>query len=225
MKRDCNEMGKLITGYVDRELDSRNLSEVETHLGECPSCRERYESERQVKELLRERTGTVKAPTELRNRIRRRLQREAKTSPSIREFLRTYFAFHPGLSMATAVALLLLVSMPAYFAYVHKGDLNSAGTEAVVVDLSGEIVCIDCAVMLRAHANEQTTIQRLTKEHERGLHQPGILTSEGKILGILRTGKGLELLEMPSHSKNKVKIRGVIYPQAQLIEVRSYQII
>jgi len=228
MGRQCSEVERLITGYVDQELDPKGRLKVEHHLEECVQCRHQYEAERRLKALLRQRVHTVKAPAELRNRIRRRLRREARTTPSLIELLRSYFTFHPALSMATAVALFLVVAMPTYFAFVHNPfaeDSAVAAASGEIVDLSGEIVCVDCAVLLRAHAQDSGTVERVRKEHDLGLHHPGLMTRNGEIYGFLHTGKGLDLLNMPSHGGGKVRIHGVIYPRAHLIEVRSYQII
>lgn len=228
MKNKCEQMETLITAYIDQELEKKAAANVEDHLEACAPCRERYEAEAEVKRMLRERVQPVSAPPELRARIRRRLQRDTQANRSVWEALRSYFALRPAASIAVAIALLVLVIVPSYLAFVHNPFTEGAqvaSAEGQVVDLFGEIVCVDCAVMLRAHVSDESTIARVKQEHDRGLHHPGLMTAKGEIYNFLHTGKGLELLQVPSHGGEKVKIHGVVFPQSRLIEVRSYQII
>lgn len=230
MVQDCDSMTHLITGLVDQELEGSQLGQVEHHLEKCSLCRERYEAERRLKALVHEHVQPVAAPADLRDRIRRRLDRESRRAPSLLDALRSNFALHPGLSMAMAAVLLLLVVLPSYFAFVRKpfagGRVLAISKSGHVVDITGEIICIDCAILLRAHAADEATVARLAKEHESGLHHPGLLIGDGQIYDLLRTGKGLDLLlKMPSHEGEHVSIHGVVYPEERLIEVDSYQLI
>jgi mycothiol system anti-sigma-R factor len=141
-------MTHLITGFVDQELEGSQLGQVEHHLGKCSLCRERFEAERRLKALVQEHVQPVAAPADLRDRIRRRLDRESRRTPSLLDALRSNFSLHPGLSMAMAAALLLLVVLPSYFAFVRKplaGDrVLAIAKSGQVVEITGEIIARSC---------------------------------------------------------------------------------
>jgi mycothiol system anti-sigma-R factor len=64
----CKEAVERLWSYLDRQLDQRQQTEVEQHLGLCRHCCGELEFARQVREKLAE-TGTEQLPTDTRSRL------------------------------------------------------------------------------------------------------------------------------------------------------------
>lgn len=60
--KNCAEIDPLMTPYVDGETDPETRRAVETHLVDCPPCRERAEAEQVARRLVRERAATLVGP-------------------------------------------------------------------------------------------------------------------------------------------------------------------
>lgn len=43
MTESCEEIRELMSGYLDNELDADQTARLETHLAQCPSCRDELE--------------------------------------------------------------------------------------------------------------------------------------------------------------------------------------
>ena len=100
----CNTAQALINGYVDRELDIRETTEVERHLNDCDPCKSIYQNQLALRSALRDRALYFDAPADLRKRIRASLQIQAKTISSPQ-------GFRWGWSlMAACLALLILTA-------------------------------------------------------------------------------------------------------------------
>lgn len=57
--RTCDSIDPLVTPFVDGTLAGGERDAVEAHVGACPPCHSRVTAERAVKELLRERRGSL----------------------------------------------------------------------------------------------------------------------------------------------------------------------
>jgi len=68
---NCKESRKWMSPYLDSELGATKTFEVGAHLGDCPECKFRFESERKVDDLVRSRLQKDVMPTELWERISR----------------------------------------------------------------------------------------------------------------------------------------------------------
>ena len=67
----CLEAIEAFYAYLDGELsDPQAIEDFEHHMSHCRSCFSRAEVEKLLNKRLQE-TGTSKAPDELRNRVRR----------------------------------------------------------------------------------------------------------------------------------------------------------
>ena len=72
MKRrelDCEEVIEQIFAYLDRELDSRTLADIERHLESCRECFSRAEFEKRLRRKVAD-SASTKAPRRLHARIR-----------------------------------------------------------------------------------------------------------------------------------------------------------
>jgi anti-sigma factor (TIGR02949 family) len=75
---DCREIGKLLSDYLDGELDPETRSEMDEHLADCPPCLEFLDSFRSVVEASRS-IHAEEMPHEMKDRLRRFLA--AKITP------------------------------------------------------------------------------------------------------------------------------------------------
>jgi hypothetical protein len=68
---DCREyIGEHLSAHADGELTASVRRSVEAHLTGCAACQARLADERALKALLRQHAGIVKAPADVRLRIR-----------------------------------------------------------------------------------------------------------------------------------------------------------
>lgn len=65
----CEEALRRLDDYLDRELDTRTLADVEAHLRECEACAREYRFERAMLDQVRAKLRAVTLPTALRDRI------------------------------------------------------------------------------------------------------------------------------------------------------------
>ncbi|HBZ70671.1 MAG TPA: mycothiol system anti-sigma-R factor [Deltaproteobacteria bacterium] len=70
---NCTEAVEKLWQYLDRELDSDTVAEIERHLQECRDCFSKAEFERHLRLILRRSCGCEQAPPELRARLHRLL--------------------------------------------------------------------------------------------------------------------------------------------------------
>jgi hypothetical protein len=72
---ECREICKLVCGYMDNELEPMAGTLFEKHLAECDYCKSEIESYQSVKMALKLRVQCIKAPTFLKERIFKELDR------------------------------------------------------------------------------------------------------------------------------------------------------
>ncbi|HZT09105.1 MAG TPA: mycothiol system anti-sigma-R factor [Chloroflexota bacterium] len=65
---NCDEALQLLEQFVDRELTSEEITEVQRHLGACPPCLRLFHFEENLRRLVR-RACNESAPSALRERI------------------------------------------------------------------------------------------------------------------------------------------------------------
>jgi mycothiol system anti-sigma-R factor len=78
----CDEVIRLMDGYLDGELDAITNQEIELHLRECKACQQAYETQRSLVHAIGTAAPYYKAPVELRERIQYSLRQEISTSRS-----------------------------------------------------------------------------------------------------------------------------------------------
>ncbi|MBV9300204.1 MAG: anti-sigma factor [Verrucomicrobia bacterium] len=73
---NCEEAGRLLDAYLDRELEWSSRLELQEHLSLCPSCWSLAQERQEFRTLFRATTSTYKAPSELRKKILVAVRRE-----------------------------------------------------------------------------------------------------------------------------------------------------
>jgi len=69
---NCKECGDKLDRFVDRELNSTEVLELQLHLESCPDCQEHYEFEAGLKRLVRH-SCDCDAPPAFREKMRQLL--------------------------------------------------------------------------------------------------------------------------------------------------------
>ena len=78
----CDEVIRLMDGYLDGELDAVTNQEIELHFRECNTCQQAYETQRTLVHAIGSSAPYYRAPVELRERIKSSLRQEISTSRS-----------------------------------------------------------------------------------------------------------------------------------------------
>jgi mycothiol system anti-sigma-R factor len=78
---NCQEIKKLMDGYLDGELDPVTNQTIEQHLKDCPGCEDAYSAQATFVRTIGNMTPYYKAPAELRQRIQSSLRQEVAAQP------------------------------------------------------------------------------------------------------------------------------------------------
>jgi mycothiol system anti-sigma-R factor len=84
---NCDEVRKLMDGYLDGELDPVTSQKVDQHLRDCRKCEQTYEVDMVLSHAISQAAPYYKAPTELRERIHASL-RDAISASTIADTAR-----------------------------------------------------------------------------------------------------------------------------------------
>ena len=219
MKQKCERMAPLITGYLDGELAAQEVTEVEEHLQQCSYCSQRFEAEKRVKMLIRERVPVVKAPAVLHRRIRRRLAR-AEGRPSFSKLVTALFEYQP---VATSLALALiafLVFLPT-FELLRQNAVPEAprrlalASQASRAEVVGEIICLDCEFLAQSVRSVQ---------HDQR-HRLGIKTEDNKVWTFLVSDRYEELGNSVELLRKKARISGIFFSTSHYVKVEEYRLL
>jgi anti-sigma factor (TIGR02949 family) len=69
----CEEVFRRVDDFLDRELKPAEVPLVEKHLETCVACAREYAYEQAVLDIVREKLRRVAVPSDVRERITRRL--------------------------------------------------------------------------------------------------------------------------------------------------------
>ncbi len=82
----CSEVLEDVYIYLDQECDGASTAKIQQHLDECSPCLREFGIEQEVKALVARCCGAEKAPAELRDRLRLKLN-DLVIDVETREFL------------------------------------------------------------------------------------------------------------------------------------------
>jgi mycothiol system anti-sigma-R factor len=68
---NCYEVTARLHAYLDRELNTIEITEVQQHLESCPHCEDRFHFDLHLKRLLHEKCSIQCAPSHLREAVLR----------------------------------------------------------------------------------------------------------------------------------------------------------
>lgn len=72
---DCQTARKWMSPYLDSELETAKTFEINEHLRRCENCRRRFDAERQVDDMMRDRLSRETMPAETWVQLRREVNR------------------------------------------------------------------------------------------------------------------------------------------------------
>ena len=127
----CQSIETLSMAFLDDELVAEERRELELHLLDCASCRQRVEAERADLELIRKALVAPPAPALLKARVSRAL--DAEDAAAVRNERRRWSSWLlPGSAIAAAAAALLVV-----FANLGRPTWPGSSDVATVVKRQG----------------------------------------------------------------------------------------
>jgi len=101
---DCQEYKEIISAHVDGALSSGEEIETQSHLDECPKCKQKFMWETQVRKSLKPKLSAIPIRPGLKERLLDRLE-----EPKRDGFFGWSYMPH---GLAAAVALILIVGVP-----------------------------------------------------------------------------------------------------------------
>ncbi len=66
---DCDETLRQLYAYLDHVLDESLRAEIDSHMGDCPDCKDRVDFEYSLMIHIRQRSKEEALPDELRQRL------------------------------------------------------------------------------------------------------------------------------------------------------------
>lgn len=110
---DCQTARKWMSPYLDSELETAKTFEIGEHLRVCESCRRRFDAERHVDDMLRDRLSRESMPPALWHQLRREVNRSELLS-----------GFRIPAVIATAAGIMLFAVL-----YMASGDRGAKPSE------------------------------------------------------------------------------------------------
>ncbi len=106
---NCQEALQNLYEFIDRELDTATVEDIQAHLAHCDGCLGKFEAEKLFKEMLQAKAGGERVSEEMRARILARISSAPEASPSWLSFdWRTLLAVALAGGLILAIGLLLL---------------------------------------------------------------------------------------------------------------------
>ncbi len=101
---DCLDYKEIISAHIDRTLSAEEEPEVQSHVDQCPKCKQFFRWETEVKKLVRQTLSPIAVRRSFREALLEQLEGNSK-----RVSLRWSYK---GYGIGVAVALLLLAIVP-----------------------------------------------------------------------------------------------------------------
>lgn len=107
---NCKEMRKLISAYMDNELDPKNKEKVETHIKECPYC------QKELKELTKL-SNTIHSfkkeelPANFRVFVKEKIQEKLSVKEKPKVFILPRWQFVPAVATLLVIIGIIFLSL------------------------------------------------------------------------------------------------------------------
>jgi anti-sigma factor (TIGR02949 family) len=109
----CADIETLVHAYLDGELATHDLEELEQHMALCGACKAKVDEELQFRAELRRKLVPPGAPDLLRARVGALLDAEDRAAQAAQRRRGAAWILPGAASVAAAAALVLVVAMPA----------------------------------------------------------------------------------------------------------------
>lgn len=118
--------------YLDGELADSDMTQIRTHLEQCPSCRRHLES---IACLWRQKPERVPAPPYLWTRVEARIKEKTRPQPiGFKVLGRLAWLSRPAIMLATLVVGILI---GAYLGNLPSSSSDTANAQTTVQDNEG----------------------------------------------------------------------------------------
>jgi anti-sigma factor RsiW len=101
----CENFGALRDSYLDRELDSATVAQIDAHLALCLTCRMANQQARTVQDTLRTDARRYRAPPHLYENIRRTIDPRPRPVANLRRFATGWIPIAVAASLMLTIAL------------------------------------------------------------------------------------------------------------------------
>jgi anti-sigma factor RsiW len=115
----CKEVGSLLEGYLDGELDLVRSLEVERHLEDCSACREVYQSQMALKTAFKNGALYFEMPANLPKRLQTSLRQAKQVKRS------TPTRLNPWLAAVAAVVAIAIVGWGIFLTFSGSSNANN----------------------------------------------------------------------------------------------------
>jgi len=205
---DCKSLREILDLYVDGELSPEATVQADTHLAECPACRNTVAGLNRLRQEVKTAVGQHQPTSQLVDRVRR---------STILRWTRTRRWF----PIAAAVVLFAAV-VSLFSSQVRAVVANGLEVAAFHLDdsretvMEGKLLCRDC--MLKDEYGYHAMCPT------RG-HHGSLQTKDGKIWNILEGDMSEELIHNSKLFGRTVRIHGRCFRRASSVEVDSYEVL
>ncbi|TDI22536.1 MAG: hypothetical protein E2P06_12470 [Acidobacteria bacterium] len=128
--KNCADIDRLMTPYVDGEVAAADRQAVEAHLADCPPCRARAEAERAARRIVRSRASTLTRPAPAA--LRARCVGAAPSSRTPARRTGDWLRVRRWVPLSLAATLLLAVG--GVFVVGQQARLEAAFVAQLVID-------------------------------------------------------------------------------------------
>ncbi len=205
---DCKNLREILDLYVDGELSPEATVQADTHLAECPACRNTLAGLNRLRQAVKTAVGHYQPTSQLVDRVRR---------STISRWTRT----RRWIPIAAA-AVLLTVVVSLFSSQVRAVVANGLEVAAFHLDdsratvMEGKLLCREC--LLKDEYGYHAMCPA------RG-HHGSLQTKDGKIWNILEGETSEDLIHNSKLLGRTVRIHGRCFRRASSVEVDSYEVL
>ena len=139
---DCQKTQKILTEAVDERLGEFDRNFFNTHIQECPACRNDYELDSLTKAFIKSKIGRHKTPENVATRIRQEIEKQATSAQRSVGFFTKYplaRAAMIGMLVIGIVFILYVLNIPNFQKSVQAADMMDQSVQNYVAILAGAI--------------------------------------------------------------------------------------
>ncbi|MBI3583530.1 MAG: zf-HC2 domain-containing protein [Nitrospinae bacterium] len=106
----CSQFTDKLSAYIDNELSSSELDELDRHIGSCDLCQNEIQALKSTKHTLKSLLPKIEPANKSRERILKRVFEEAVEKGRVVSFRRRNTLLYKGMALAASILLLIFIS-------------------------------------------------------------------------------------------------------------------
>ncbi len=217
MKSTCEEISERLSGFIDGEIGAVAIQDITAHLAQCSDCSDKAKTQRAVKSTLANPALRLATPHDVRVRLIRAIEHQPERF-SFGALVQRLFEFQPVPAFASIVVVAGLSAILAFWGgKTIFTNITAEEPLALLMNtqLEGEVVCIDCELL---------DISKTTYVHDEH-HRLGLRCNDGHYWNILQTAKGSEFSSVGHLMHRRIIVKGHIFPEQHLVDIKEYSVI